>query len=384
MNYIDKITDANALVSAFYKSEKNCRWKYSVQKYELSVLENSFELQTSIRNKTYKQKEFFEFTLSERGKTRPIKSMYISDRVVQRDLCDETLVPILTPFLIYDNGASMKDKGISHARNRLKCHLERYYRKYGNEGYILQIDFSKFFDNIQHEKLARSFEEKIDDKEFMTFVRQLIDAFKIDVSYMTDEEYLQCLNVLYNSIEYRKLPKDSFTGEKYMAKSVGIGSQISQISGVYYPGKIDTYCKTVKGLKYYGRYMDDIYVLHPDKEYLKQLLIEIENISSDLGLFINKRKTQIVKLSHGFTFIGGRYLLTETGKVIVRLKRESITRERKKLKKYYELYYSGRMPKEEIYNAYQSWRGNAKQFNSYKSLLTMDAYYKRLFGGKKQ
>lgn len=51
-----------------------------------------------------------------------------------------------------------------------------------------------------------------------------------------------------------------------MRKSVGIGSQISQISGVYYPTRIDNYCKIVKGMKYYGRYMDKLFdelFIHP-------------------------------------------------------------------------------------------------------------------------
>ncbi len=76
-----------------------------------------------------------------------------------------------------------------------------------------------------------------------------------------------------------------------MDKSVGIGSEISQISGLLYPSRIDNYCKIVKGLKYYGRYMDDTYVIHESKEYLKQLLREITEICNEYGIFINNKKT---------------------------------------------------------------------------------------------
>ena len=48
--------------------------------------------------------------------------------------------------------------------------------------------------------------------------------------------------------------------------------------------------------------MDDIYIIHEDKKYLKQLLKEIEQICDELGLFINAKKTQIIKLPKGFTY----------------------------------------------------------------------------------
>ena len=37
-----------------------------------------------------------------------------------------------------------------------------------------------------------------------------------------------------------------------------IGDQISQIIGIYYPHRIDTYVKFVRSQKYYGRYYDNL------------------------------------------------------------------------------------------------------------------------------
>ena len=83
-------------------------------------------------------------------------------------------------------------------------------------------------------------------------------------------------------------------------KGVDIGSQPSQNIGISYPSQIDNYIKIVRGCKYYGRYTDDSYIIHQDKEFLKQLLKEIKIISSKLGLIVNDRKTRIVKLSQQF------------------------------------------------------------------------------------
>ena len=380
MKDMESIYDANALLNAFRESKKGTSWKESVQRYEMNLLRNINQTQKEIANGTYEQKDFYEFPLNERGKTRHIKSMHISDRVVQRSVCDNVLVPELERYLIYDNGASMKGRGIHFARKRLSTHLHKYFRKNGsNEGYILLIDFTKFFDNICHEPLVKEMRSKIGNDETMNFVAKLIDTFRIDVSYMTDEEYAGCLKTIYNALEYAEIDKSKLTGEKYMKKSVGIGSQISQISGVFYPTRIDTYCKVVKSLKYYGRYMDDIYIIHRDKEYLKELLTQIQKMCDELGLFINPKKTQIIKLSKGFTFLKIKYILTDTGKVVERISRDGITRMRRKLKKLRKKLDAGEVAFEDIRCAYSSWRGDKKHYDSYTTLKNMDKLFNELF-----
>ncbi len=380
MKDMESIYDANALLNAFRESKKGTSWKESVQRYEMNLLRNINQTQKEIANGTYEQKDFYEFPLNERGKTRHIKSMHISDRVVQRSVCDNLLIPELERYLIYDNGASMKGRGIHFARKRLTTHLHKYFRKNGsNEGYILLIDFTKFFDNICHEPLVKEMRAKLGDGEAMKFVEKLIDTFKIDVSYMTDEEYAECLNTIYNALEYAEIDKAKLTGEKYMKKSVGIGSQISQISGVFYPTRIDTYCKVVKSLKYYGRYMDDIYIIHKDKEYLKELLTQIQGMCDELGLFINPKKTQIIKLSKGFTFLKIKYILTDTGKVVERISRDGITRMRRKLKKLRKKLDAGEVTFEDVRCAYASWRGDKKHYDSYTTLKNMDKLFDELF-----
>ncbi len=379
-NEIEIISNANNLVEAFRLTKKGSIWKESVQKYEINLLRNTYYLRKEIRDGTYQQKDFFEFVLNERGKTRYIKSMHISDRVVQRSLCDNILIPKLRQYLIYDNGASLKNKGVDFTRKRLECHLHKFYRTHhSNDGYILLIDYSKFFDNIRHDILFEFLETKFQSKEFLDFVKKLISSFSIDVSYLSDKEYESCLHTLFNSLEYMKLDRKNLNKEKMMDKSLGIGSQISQIFGIFFPTKIDNYCKIVKGMKYYGRYMDDAYIIHESKDVLKELLKEIDSLSQELGLFINYKKTQIVKLSHGFTFLKTKYNLTATGKIIKRMSPKSITKERQRLKKYKHLLLEGKMTYDDIASAYRSWRGNAMHFFSYRSIKNLDQLYNQLF-----
>lgn len=342
MTDFEKLCDLDNLYDSFQKCKKGTDWKASVQYYESNLIKNIYTLRKSLIDGTYRQKPFFEFTLSERGKTRHIKAMNINDRLLQRNLCDNVLNPALSKYLIYDNGASIKGKGIDFSRKRLKVHLEKYYRSHGNKGYVLLIDFSKYFDNIPHELLCRKLAGKIKDERINSLTSYLISTF----------------------------------GEK----GVGIGSQISQTAGIFYPTELDNFCKIVKRCKYYGRYMDDTYIIHGDKAFLRGLLKKYQVIAEQLGIIINKKKTQIVKLEKGFSFLKMRYLITDTGKIIVIPCRKTITRERQKLKKISNLMKQKKMTVNQIKEQYKSWRGNITRFNSYKSVRNLDTLYKSIIG----
>ena len=376
MSNLDAISDPNNLLDAFRKASNGSIWKSSVQKYEINLLKNIRQTQLDLQNNNYCQGDFLEFELNERGHNRHIKALGIADRVVQRALCDEVLMPQLGKYLIYDNGASQKDKGVEFCRRRLEAHLHKYYRKYGSDGYFLHIDFRKFFDNIRHDKLLAAFSDKLDDDSVMPVLENMVQSFKIDISYsdkdLTDQ--------VFNSMEYAKIPADLKTGKRYMAKSMGIGSQVSQAAGVFFPTKIDTYCKVVRGCKFYGRYMDDIYIIHHDKEFLRSVLDGVREQSAKIGLFINEKKTQIFKLRHGFAFLKIKYNLTETGKIIKRPARDNITRQRRKMKKFRKLVDEGAMSIEDARNEVKSWLGANEDLNAYRTCQNIRQLYKDLFG----
>ena len=339
------VTDPNNLYKAFRSSRKGVSWKESTQRYEMNLFANILESKRRLEAGESVQSGFVEFTLHERGKIRHIKSVHISERVVQKALCNEVLVPILSNSLIHDNGASIKGKGVHFSLRRLIAHLSKFYRQngYSNNGYVLLIDFSKYFDSIRHDILMKLVEKRVHNERVLKLAHKFIEVFGPGVS-------------------------------------LGLGSQVSQVFAIYHTNDLDHAVKEKMRIKTYGRYMDDIYLVHRDKEYLEKCLVEIKKICDTLGIAVNEKKTRLFPLRKGMLFLKGKYFLLENGRVLKKSTKESAKRMRRKLRKFRKLIDDGKMNYQDLRTAYQSWRGNyIKRFHAYKTVQNMDSLYDTLF-----
>lgn len=372
--YQREIFDGNVLYESFLKAKQGSDWKPQVQRFEMNLLFELSELQQEHETGNHVFLPSTEFTLHERGKVRRITGEQIHDRVAKHALCDEILTPAVRKYLIYDNSASIKGRGIDFSRNRLLHHLRRYYTLHGsNDGYILLIDFSKYYDNIRHDRLMEQFEKYIHDERSLNLLRKVIDRSKVDVSYMDDEEYERCMEKVFNSLAYQDVDKSLLTGEKFMYKHLNIGDQVAQIAGIIYPIPIDNYVKIVKGVKFYGRYMDDSYAIHESKEFLQELLQGIIAIATELGITVNIRKTRICKLSSLWRFLQVQYSLTETGRVIQKINPKRLTCMRRKMKKLVHI-----LTEKEFDDWYGSWFRNHYRIMSKQQRENMDRLYNNL------
>lgn len=338
---LENVADIDNLYIAALQSKRGVSWKASVQRYHMNILKNIVKSHDELLAGEDIRRGFNKFKIHERGKLRDICSVHISERVIQKSLTQNALVPAFVPSFIRNNTANVKGRGVHDALARLKKDLVRHYRKHGEDGYILMIDFTSYFANIAHEPLKQIVEETLDDRRVVKLVHDLIDS---------------CGEV-----------------------GLGLGSEPNQILAVAFPSKIDHYVTEMLGISKYGRYMDDSYFIHESKEYLQVVLGLVKIKCEELGITISENKTRIVKLSHGFTWLKKKISYGENGKVIMRPCRDSITRHRRKLKKMRGLVDAGVMTVEQAARSHQSWRGSMLKIHAHRSVLEMDALFKKLF-----
>lgn len=116
-----------------------------------------------------------------------------------------------------------------------------------------------------------------------------------------------------------------------------------------------------------------------DKERLEECQAEVRKYLAGLKFELNEKKTRIYPISKGIEFLGFRYLLTETGKVLMFIKTENVKRERKKLRRLVAKSFKGLIPKEKVDESYAAWRNHASKGNSFKLLQRMDTFYRDLW-----
>lgn len=333
------------LYAAMLKCKNNIMWKDSAAGFVKNGLVNCFTLKDELLSGNYKIGKYTVFTITE-PKRRVIVSTRIKDRVFQRSLCDNYLYKSITKSFIYDNAACQVGKGTDFARNRLKCHLQRHFRRHGRNGYVLKCDISDYFGSTPHITACNAARKRVNDSWAFREVERIVN---------------------------------SFTQGKDPSKGMGLGSQVTQLIQLAVLDDLDHYIKEVLHIKYYVRYMDDFILIHEDKGYLKYCREQIKERLTALGLTLSRKKTHIFPITQPIHFLGFSFRLTPTGKIIMRVLSCKVTRERRKLKKLVTRCKAGLMTRRDVDECFKSWVAHASKGDCYKLIASMTDYYNNLW-----
>ena len=282
-----------------YAAHKWCRkskqHKGEVVRFEIDLSKNITELIKELTSRKYKLGKYRKFKLFE-PKERLIEALSYKDRVVLMCFVTNVLKPIISKHVIYDNAACQKNKGTDFGLNRLTKFLKReFINEHGNDFYYLKCDIHKYFPSINHEVLLN----------------------KLKRIGLTDDELYMARLFMTN-----------------YETSVGIplGNLSSQWYALIYLDDLDRFIKEKLQIKGYIRYMDDFILIHKDKNYLRYCLKEIDSFCKERLKVELNAKTQIGNVKNGIDFLGFRLILTETGKVIKKLRGSSKRRIKRHLR----------------------------------------------------
>ena len=337
------LTDFKNLYTAHKSCRKGKRWKDSVAIYDIRGLECTFALQKLLVTGEYRLSPYSCFTINERGKKRDIKSIKYHDRVVQKCLMDNILTPVVQPTFIDTNCASQKGKGTDYALEKLRKNMQAYFRREKTtDGYILICDMHHYFDSIPHDLLNDYYATKFEDERILKLIRHIHASIPGGVG-------------------------------------VPLGNQLSQLDALLALSPLDHLVKEKLHIKGYGRYMDDFYLIHESKDYLKECLSFIRNYVEERGMSLNEKKTKVVPLTQGVDWLGFKFYMTSSGKVVQRLSRKSILHHKRKLKKMRRLLTEGRIDFGACKDAHRGWKAHAKRGDTYYLIRKMDGLFSELF-----
>lgn len=336
----EAIIGYEALWDSMMKCKSGVMWKDSVAQFVLNGVKEVGKLSDELNCGTYHQRPHKYFTVTS-PKRREIMSISFRDRVYQRSLNDVGIYPVMSKSFIHDNAACQKGKGTDFARDRFKCHLQRFYRKHKRNGYVLKLDIQGYYPNMSHEAVKQKFKKHLDENVY-EMAAEILDSFPNDIGFNP-------------------------------------GSQIIQIAGISILDELDHYIKERLRMKYYIRYMDDMLIIGDSEEQLEQIKEDINNKLNEIGFHLHPKKSKIIPLTKEIMFLGFKYRLTDTGKIIMVLDPDRVRAERKKLFRLVSLAKDGKLTRAKVDQCYESWRNHASKGNSWHLLQNMDKYYRDLW-----
>ena len=333
MTDFEKVIDFHNMYKAFRKAKCGKGYKKSSARFNLAALDGVNWLISQLRDKTYRVSEYSEFKVYE-PKERVIQTSSFKDKVIQHSLCDNVIMPRLQRVFILDNCAGQKGKGTLFGLDRLRDQMLQFYSRYGFAGYILKCDITKFFYSISHD--------------------QLKDVIEYHFGY--DPDICWLCNQFVDSTEGKGIP---------------LGNQINQGFALMYLDGMDKLIKHELGIEYYGRYMDDFYLIHPSKEYLKYCLEVITAYLQTLDLTLNG-KTQIFPFKNGVSYLGFHTYITPDGKPIRKLKNQNKRNAQRKFVRMAKLVAEGKLPDEKFRASYGAWKNHISHGNCHRLGESMD------------
>jgi len=231
-------------------------------------MDNIFTLHSDLSGFAYQHGSYHSFNISD-PKPRSIHKASVRDRLLHHAIY-KVLYPLFDRTFISDSFSCRKNKGTHKALSRFREFGYKVSRNHTKTCWVLKCDIKKFFASINHNILLGILAE-----------------------YISDENILRLLNKVVCSFETKP------------GVGLPLGNLTSQLLVNIYMNEFDRFIKHKLKAKYYIRYADDFVILSEHKEWLENLVPQIQEfLTQNLKLILHPDKVSIKTLVSGVDFLG--------------------------------------------------------------------------------
>lgn len=299
MNFIDTPGEIKLeeFFEAYFECRKHKRNKESQLEFEWHYDSNLVELWREVNTQTYSIGESICFLVT-KPKLREIFAAGFRDRIIHHVIM-KRLEPLIEKHFIEDTYNCRKGKGTSYGIERLYQKIREKSNNWKKDCYIVKLDISGFFMSIDKEMLLEKLltlidlEYKGEDYKLLRWLTKKV--------IMNEPQNNCILKGDQSKRDQLSKEKSLFTCEQ--GKGLPIGNLTSQIFANYYMSEFDE--KMTEKFGYYGRYVDDFYVIVNTIEEAKEVVKFSKNfLKEKLNLTIHNKKIYIQPYWNGVKFIG--------------------------------------------------------------------------------
>ncbi|MCX7023449.1 MAG: reverse transcriptase/maturase family protein [Spirochaetes bacterium] len=288
---------------AYHSCRRHKRSKASALAFEVDLESNLIELWRELNSGGWKPGPSAVFIV-EKPVKREIFAAGFRDRVVHHVLIHR-LNPYFEKTFIYDSYSCRVGKGTHFGIERVKRFVRRCSDNYTHDAWVLKLDIRGFFMNISRpllvellgDFLARRYPHP-DRGALLALCRNLV----------LNDPLVGCVTKSPPEL-WDGLPAEKSLFGVPADRGLPIGNLTSQVFANFYLDGLDHFCKHELGLRYYGRYVDDLVIVHEDRDRLAALVPRIRDwLARERLLDLHPRKIRLQHYAKGVPFLGA-YIL---------------------------------------------------------------------------
>lgn len=288
------------IFEAYYDCLKRKRSKNSAIAYRMGgegLEAKLLSLRDRINDRTYHPGTSICFVVR-KPRYREVFAADFEDRIVHHYIALRT-EPLFESIFSPRTFNCRKGKGQLYGVKMLSDDIRKATENYTRDAWICKCDIKGFFMSIDKQLL----EDKVD--------RFIVERYKGDD--IEDLRFL-CRTVIRHHPEddcIRRSPaeywthlspdKSLFTNGR--GKGIAIGNLFAQHFANFLLNDLDWYLEEI-GIEYHGRYVDDFYMIHHDKDFLLSRVPLIRAKLADLKLTLHPRKFYFQHYTKGVSFTG--------------------------------------------------------------------------------
>ena len=304
---------------AYYAARLGKRRTMDEHRFELRAVDNLCHLRDSLLSSTYHPGRGVAFIIHD-PVMREIVAAPFRDRVVHHFIFN-VVADWWDRRFSYDSYSCRKGKGTLFGQQRLLRQLCLASQNYTQRVFVAKLDIQGYFMSLNHQLL---YERALWGLEQQFYHCQRPDAENgIHCRPQDREQLFSLLKYLWHEIifdqpmqkvtikghlnDWKGLPKNKSLFWQPPCQGIVIGNLTSQLLSNIYLDQLDRFITLQLGYKYYGRYVDDFYIIVPAAQR-HQLLHDIDLIEKylrdELKLTLHPKKRSFQYAERGIPFIG--------------------------------------------------------------------------------
>ncbi len=281
-----------AVFDAYFECRKNKRNTLNQLAFEVDLESNLVALWHDLKDGKYKIGHSIAFVVTY-PKIREIWAADFRDRVVHHLIYNAIAERFYRRF-IRDSYGCIPERGTLDGKNRIYGFARAITQGWSRPAFFLKTDIANFFNSIDRKRLLDLVLARVPEPWLATLITQVV---------LHDPR----LSAVYKSSPamFAKVP--AHKSLRLAAENIGlpIGNLTSQFFANVYMDELDQFIKRKLKAKYYGRYVDDMVLLHENPDVLNAWQVEIDTFLHDrLGLALHPKKTQLNHIDKGINFVG--------------------------------------------------------------------------------